>query len=316
MGRTRFAVIAGTVLLAASAALHAQNAYTTRIANLRAGPDGSYPLVGVIDAGAPVDVQGCLSDWSWCDVIFDDTRGWVYAPSLAYVYEGARVPFYSYAPTFGLPIITFSLGTYWDRYYRGRPWYEQRREWERRHIPHRRPPGPPPRAGRLPNVGPSPRRTSPYIGPGRGVVPPRGEPERRGEAQRRGEPQTRGSPERRGEQQNAPERFGRGSRGGGSGAPQGGTQGGPGPEATPRTVVPQRGATPPRTEPPARIVPQQRGVPSQRGAPVQRGAPPTRVQPRAQGRPQGPTERGTRGERAPGARENSRRDEKPRQEQR
>src|SRR6185312_3919374 len=254
MGRTRFAVIAGTVLLAASAALHAQNAYTTRIANLRAGPDGSYPLVGVIDAGAPVDVQGCLSDWSWCDVIFDDTRGWVYAPSLAYVYEGERVPFYSYAPTFGLPIIAFSLGTYWDRYYRGRPWYGQRREWERRHIPHLRPPGPPP------------RRTSPYVGPGRGVAPPRGEP------QRRGEPQPRGEPERRGEPQNAPDRFGRGSRGGGSGAPERGPRGGPGPEATPRTVVPQRGATAPRSEPPARIVPQQRGVPSQRGAPVQRGA--------------------------------------------
>ena len=145
MGRTRFAMLAGTTLLAFSAIVHAQNAYTNRDANLRAGPDRSYPLVVRLEAGAPVDVRGCLDDWSWCDVSSEDARGWVYSPSLSYVYQGERVPFYSYAPSFGLPVITFSLGTYWDQYYRGRPWVAQRDQWEHRTIPHRRPSGPPTR---------------------------------------------------------------------------------------------------------------------------------------------------------------------------
>ncbi len=80
-------------------------------------------------------------DWSWCDVAFEDNRGWIYAPYLSYVYQGARVPFYTYAPSFGIPIIAFSLGSYWDRYYRGRPRYGRRDYWERREPRHVRPPG-------------------------------------------------------------------------------------------------------------------------------------------------------------------------------
>jgi uncharacterized protein YraI len=135
------------VLLAVSFATSAQDAFTTRTVNVRAGPDTSYPPVAVLGAGAPVQVMGCLDDWSWCDVAFSDNRGWLYAPYLNYVYQGARVPFYSYAPSFGIPIISFSLGSYWDRYYRGRPWYGRRDYWEHRAPPqHFRPSGPPPRA--------------------------------------------------------------------------------------------------------------------------------------------------------------------------
>jgi hypothetical protein len=65
---------------------------------------------------------------------------------LTYSYQGARVPFYDYAPSFGIPIITFSIGSYWDRYYRGRPWYGRRDYWVNRSPPnHMRPQGPPPR---------------------------------------------------------------------------------------------------------------------------------------------------------------------------
>jgi len=124
----------------------AQDAYTTRSVNIRGGPDTTYPPVAVLPPGAPVDVQGCLDDWSWCDVVFGDDRGWVYAPYLSYVYQGARVPFYTYAPSFGIPIVTFSVGSYWDRYYRGRPFYGRRDYWERRAPPqHFRPSGPAPR---------------------------------------------------------------------------------------------------------------------------------------------------------------------------
>jgi uncharacterized protein YraI len=133
------------VLLAVPVAVSAQEAYTVRSVNVRAGPDTSYPVVSGLGAGAPVQVFGCLDDWSWCDVGFGYDRGWVYAPYLNYVYQGRRVPFYTYAPSFGIPIIAFSVGSYWDRYYRGRSWYGRRDYWERREPQHARPSGPAPR---------------------------------------------------------------------------------------------------------------------------------------------------------------------------
>ena len=142
----RLAPWLGAFLFAVSVAASAQEAFTTRTVNVRAGPDTSYPAVAVLGPGAPVQVIGCLDDWSWCDVAFADNRGWVYSPYLSYVYQGYQVPFYSYAPSFGIPIIAFSLGSYWDRYYRGRPWYGRRDYWERRAPVHVRPTGPPPRA--------------------------------------------------------------------------------------------------------------------------------------------------------------------------
>jgi uncharacterized protein YraI len=150
-----------SVLLAIPFATSAQDAFTTRSVNVRAGPDTSYPAVAVLGGGAPVQVMGCLDDWSWCDVAFEDNRGWIYAPYLSYVYQGARVPFYTYAPSFGIPIIAFSVGSYWDRYYRGRPWYGRRDYWERREPRHVRPPGPSPRS-----TPPSFRERAEYQGRG------------------------------------------------------------------------------------------------------------------------------------------------------
>jgi uncharacterized protein YraI len=123
------------LLLAACGIASAQNAYTSKPMNVRAGPDREYPLVAQLDAGAPLDVHGCLSDWSWCDVSFGDNRGWIYAGGLSFVYQGERVPLYSYGPSLGLPIVTFALGAYWDDYYRGRPWYAQRSSWAHRRMP-------------------------------------------------------------------------------------------------------------------------------------------------------------------------------------
>jgi len=149
----------GALLLTSLGLASAQNAYTSRPMNVRAGPNRDYPLVAQLDAGAPLDVHGCLSDWSWCDVSFEDNRGWIYAGGVSFVYQGERVPLYSYAPSLGLPIITFSLSTYWGNYYRGRPWYAQRTEWAHRRLPpHMRP------AGR-PQAGPPPGRPAPGARP-------------------------------------------------------------------------------------------------------------------------------------------------------
>ena len=50
----------------------------------------------------------------------------------SYPYQSSVVPIYSYGPALGLPIITFSIGSYWDNYYRGRPFYGNRNYWYHR----------------------------------------------------------------------------------------------------------------------------------------------------------------------------------------
>jgi uncharacterized protein YraI len=158
-----------------------QYAYVTRDVNMRAGPDSSYPLVARLSSGTSVAVGGCLQSYTWCDVYTNDVRGWVYASYLAYPYQSSEVPIYSYGPALGLPIITFSIGSYWDNYYRGRPFYSNRSYWYGRHWtpppprfnPGWRPPPPPP-YHRPPNYRPPPQGG--YRPPGGDYRPPSGPP--------------------------------------------------------------------------------------------------------------------------------------------
>ncbi len=117
----RFAV--GAILFSISCAAMAENAITTEPASVRAGPDDSYPEVAQLDADSPIQVMGCLDDWSWCDVTFEGNRGWMYSPDITYEYEGGYVPFYTYAPSFSIPVVTFGVDAYWGRYYHDRPWF-------------------------------------------------------------------------------------------------------------------------------------------------------------------------------------------------
>ncbi|HEY3785961.1 MAG TPA: SH3 domain-containing protein [Steroidobacteraceae bacterium] len=136
----------GALFLSFSASALADNAVTARPANVLAGPDDSYPVVAQLDSDTPVQVMGCLDDWSWCDVAFQDSRGWMYAPDITYAYEGGYVPLYSYAPALGITVVAFSVDSYWGRYYHNRPWYSRREEFMRRGpAHHQRPPGPAPR---------------------------------------------------------------------------------------------------------------------------------------------------------------------------
>lgn len=160
-GHLRLAV--GAILFSISCAAMAENAVTTDIASVRAGPDDSYPEVAQLDADSPIQVMGCLDDWSWCDVTFDGNRGWLYSPDITYEYEGGYVPFYSYAPAFSIPVVTFTVDGYWGRYYPDRPWYRDRDQWAHRVVEHRPPPGPPPHRGPPPREVVS--RDRPHGGP-------------------------------------------------------------------------------------------------------------------------------------------------------
>lgn len=150
-------------LLALPALALATDGYTTGNVSLRAGPDPGYPLIDTIPAGAPLDIQGCTSGWEWCDVIFQDERGWVAGNFIQYDYNNQYVLVPQYGVQIGIPIVTFVIGSYWDSYYRNRPFYRERDRWYARPMPRRPPPSPvyrpmPPQrpAGPMPDRRPQP----------------------------------------------------------------------------------------------------------------------------------------------------------------
>ena len=121
------ATVAG--LLVGPSLASALTAMTTESTNLRAGPAFDFPVVDRIPDDARVTVHGCVRAYRWCDVSWRDARGWVAGNELAYFYQQRYVPVVEYGPRIGLPIVVFSFDTYWDRYYRGRPFYGERTRW-------------------------------------------------------------------------------------------------------------------------------------------------------------------------------------------
>ena len=183
--RMRVACVAaiGTAALSvASGAASAQSqAYTNQPVYLYAGPAQDYPVVAQLPSGQPVAVYGCVSGYTWCDVAIAQARGWVYGGYLTYPYQGSDVPIMDYGTVIGLPLITFSIGSYWDHYYRGRPWYGDRGRWANHPPPPHRPP-PPPGGNRPPPGGNRPPSASP-------APPPPPGPSAAGHGHRPGPPQ-------------------------------------------------------------------------------------------------------------------------------
>lgn len=133
MNRYITLIAAGLIaVIAAPASASAQDAVVTVDLNMRAGPSTAFPVVDVVSEGTPVDVHGCVAGYSWCDVSAYDNRGWVSASYLSYAIRGSYVPLVEYVSEIDVPIISFSVGSYWDSYYRGRPWYGQRARWRER----------------------------------------------------------------------------------------------------------------------------------------------------------------------------------------
>ncbi|MGE5721167.1 MAG: SH3 domain-containing protein, partial [Sphingomonadales bacterium] len=110
-----------------------------RPSRMHAGPDTSYPPVRSFSQGLRVDIHGCLSDRSWCDVGYGPDRGWMPSHDLASDYRGRREAIDVIATALGVSVLTFNLGPYWDDHYRERPFYNDRYSWEQRYFDSYRP---------------------------------------------------------------------------------------------------------------------------------------------------------------------------------
>ncbi|MGA0561639.1 SH3 domain-containing protein [Ancylobacter sp. VNQ12] len=251
---------AAALLLALGGSAFAQErGYVTTNVNLRAGPGTVYPVVVILEGGTPLGIYGCIDDYSWCDVDWRGYRGWIAAQYLGYDYRGRRVDFYDYAPTIGVPIVAFSFGDYWGRYYRGRPWYSTYDRW-----------GPPPPRG---YGGP------PHGGPGYGPPPPGyGHGGWNNGGWNNGRPPQGGG------------NWGGPPPGGGPGWNNGGWNNGGGrpPQGQPPQPRPPQGGPPPQAQPPQQRPP--RAQPPAAPPPQQQQRPP-RNQP--QGQPQQRQPRGS-----------------------
>lgn len=111
---------------------HAADAYTNTTVNLRAGPDGGYPVVDTIQRGEQVELLGCVVGYQWCEVeTRSDERGWVYAHYLDTRHTGSSGQSLTIIQTngSGIKVITFNPRNYWSRYYRTKYFYPERDRW-------------------------------------------------------------------------------------------------------------------------------------------------------------------------------------------
>jgi uncharacterized protein YraI len=104
--------------------------------NLHSGPGSVYPVVDTLPAGARLRIDGCIGRYAWCNVSWNGVWGWVPADDLQALYRGRRVLVLDYGPEIGLPIIGFSVDSYWGEHYRGRGFYARIHDFDRGRYAH------------------------------------------------------------------------------------------------------------------------------------------------------------------------------------
>jgi uncharacterized protein YraI len=117
------------LLVGVPTAAFAARGTTTSDVNMRAGPGTEYPAVTTVPENARVNIHGCLSDYGWCDVSWSGDRGWISAQYLDYYYNNRYVYLPDYVDVIDVPVVTFTLSSYWANYYPHRPWYRRLDHW-------------------------------------------------------------------------------------------------------------------------------------------------------------------------------------------
>ena len=83
----RTALATGTAVLALAAPALAATATVATDLNLREGPGSNYAIATTMPAEAEVELVGCLEGAQWCEVTYEGTTGYAYAPYLAITEE-------------------------------------------------------------------------------------------------------------------------------------------------------------------------------------------------------------------------------------
>jgi uncharacterized protein YraI len=128
MNVLRTSIVAGfattALFLAPSLAQAAQGVIVANTA-LHAGPDDQFPPVDEVQAGTNVDVNGCLTGFTWCDISFQRDRGWVTGQDLEIMFQSRRVRVTEATPDV-VPFVAFEFDSYWQQNYHDRPFYKDR----------------------------------------------------------------------------------------------------------------------------------------------------------------------------------------------
>lgn len=137
MTRIGLGAAAFALAIVGASAAHAQSITTATTVELRAGPGPWYPAVVVLAPQTQVAVQGCVADYSWCDIAAGGYRGWVYAGYINYMPANgaATAPLMNWGSELRIPVVPFAVDRYWGEHYRDRRWYGDRQRYEA-------PPGP------------------------------------------------------------------------------------------------------------------------------------------------------------------------------
>lgn len=81
----------GLALIFGGSAAAGVAATATTDLNIRSGPGAQYPVVGVIEAGGTVALDGCLEGSQWCSINHAGAVGWVFSDYLVADLGGRQI---------------------------------------------------------------------------------------------------------------------------------------------------------------------------------------------------------------------------------
>jgi uncharacterized protein YraI len=119
---TGFAQITTVTTETVTTAPLTESGFINQDVELYSGPDYTYPEVALMPAQESMVIYGCVEGYSWCDVSSAGIRGWVPGDNLyLHPYEQSIIHYGPHLTV--LPIVVFNRDTYWDHWYRSRPFY-------------------------------------------------------------------------------------------------------------------------------------------------------------------------------------------------
>lgn len=121
------AVVLGSSVLTMAPA-NALPGYATPRLEIKAGPGDGYPTVGFARYDTRLEINGCLRNWTWCDVTTQRARGWVKGHDIQAESRGRRI---EYGAPWNVPRFEFNFNSYWNDHYRGEQFYRERDRWQR-----------------------------------------------------------------------------------------------------------------------------------------------------------------------------------------